>query len=157
MLGYLLDEQPGKRIPPVTERGEGWYDTGDIVHIDDEGFVRICGRAKRFAKVGGEMVSLTSVENFVAECWPGHMHAVTSIPDSSKGEQLVLLTEFDGAVRKDLLEHARANGISELAVPRRVLNVKKVPVLGTGKIDYPTVTAVAKGENNGAGSASSAA
>ena len=78
MLGYLRAEKPGVLEPPA----DGWYDTGDIVDFDAEGFVTIKGRAKRFAKVAGEMVPLGAVEDFVAKLWPGEQHAVVAVPDA---------------------------------------------------------------------------
>ncbi len=136
MLGYLLSDRPGVLVPPVTELGAGWYDTGDIVTIDAEGFVRICGRAKRFAKVAGEMVSLTSVEVLASKVWPKALHAAIAIPDARKGEQVVLLTTAAGAERAALLAQAQADGIGEINVPRQLRHVANMPVLGTGKIDY---------------------
>lgn len=133
MLGYLLADAPGKlQAPP-----EGEYDTGDIVDIDAEGFVRILGRAKRFAKIAGEMVSLTAVEGLAAKTWPDHAYAVVAVPDQRKGEQLVLITDNPDAPREALSSTARAEGASELMVPRLILSVDAVPLLGTGKIDYP--------------------
>ena len=136
MLGYLLHDNPGVLVPPATERGEGWYDTGDIVTIDSEGFIRICGRAKRFAKVAGEMVSLTSVEVLASDTWPDALHAAVAIPDARKGEQVVLLTTVENADRSTLSAVAQQKGVAEISVPRRILPVNKIPVLGTGKIDY---------------------
>jgi acyl-[acyl-carrier-protein]-phospholipid O-acyltransferase/long-chain-fatty-acid--[acyl-carrier-protein] ligase len=136
MLGYLLNANPGVLVPPVSELGEGWYDTGDIVNIDSEGFIRICGRAKRFAKVAGEMVSLTSVEVLASKVWPDALHAAVAIPDPRKGEQVVLLTNAKDADRAALLAQAKADGVAEICVPRQVLGVSNMPVLGTGKIDY---------------------
>lgn len=135
MLGYFRAENPGVLEPPE----EGWYDTGDIVDIDDEGYVRILGRAKRFAKIAGEMVSLTSVETMVKKIYPDHDHAVGSIPDKRKGEQLVLVTTNEKAVKEDLSKYASENGISELAVPKTILLIEKIPVLGSGKTDYAEV------------------
>ncbi|HFD80736.1 MAG TPA: acyl-[ACP]--phospholipid O-acyltransferase [Gammaproteobacteria bacterium] len=139
MLGYLLHEQPGKLVPPATELGAGWYDTGDIVVIDEDGYVHIKGRARRFAKVGGEMVSLTAVEEAVGRAWPEALHAVISIPDEQKGEQLVLVTEYREADRQQLLAFARANGIGEINIPRKIVIVDRLPLMGSGKIDYPAV------------------
>lgn len=136
MLGYLLNANPGVLVPPASELGAGWYDTGDIVNIDDEGFIRICGRAKRFAKVAGEMVSLTSVEVLANKVWPNALHAALTIPDQRKGEQIVLLTSAKGADRAALLAQAQTDGVAEIAVPRQILVANSVPVLGTGKIDY---------------------
>lgn len=140
MLGYLLNANPGVLVPPVTELGEGWYDTGDIVTLDAEGFVRICGRAKRFAKIAGEMVSLTSVEVLASKAWPNAVHAAIAVPDARKGEQVVLLTTASGAERAALLAQAQGDGVAEICIPRQVMHVANMPVLGTGKIDYVTAT-----------------
>jgi len=135
MAGYLLADEPGVLRPPEG----GWHDTGDIVTIDDAGFVTIKGRAKRFAKVGGEMVSLPAVEGYAAKVWPEAEHAVVTRPDARKGEQLVLFTTVKAADAKDLLAWARANGVTELMIPRDVRVVDALPVLGTGKVDYVTL------------------
>jgi acyl-[acyl-carrier-protein]-phospholipid O-acyltransferase/long-chain-fatty-acid--[acyl-carrier-protein] ligase len=135
MLGYLRDTAPGV-LEPVPE---GWYDTGDIVSVDDAGFVSIQGRAKRFAKIGGEMVSMTAAEALVASLWPKALHAVVSVPDARKGEALLLLTTQRDAEVRDLLLHARTRGVPELMVPRSIQVVGAVPLLATGKVDYPAV------------------
>jgi acyl-[acyl-carrier-protein]-phospholipid O-acyltransferase / long-chain-fatty-acid--[acyl-carrier-protein] ligase len=132
MLGYLRAENPGVLEPPK----DGWYDTGDIVQFDTEGFVTIKGRAKRFAKVAGEMVPLGAVEELVARVWPSAMHAVVAIPDAKRGEQLVLITEQADAARAPLAQAAREAGLPEIFIPRTIVHVAKVPILGTGKIDY---------------------
>jgi len=144
MLGYLLNDNPGKLVPPVCEQGEDWYDTGDIVEIDNEGFVHIRGRAKRFAKIAGEMVSLTSVEEIVGQLWSNALHAVVALPDKQKGEQLVLVTEYQAAGRGELLAFARSKGVGEINVPKKFVPVSKLPVMGTGKTDYPTVQKLAE-------------
>jgi acyl-[acyl-carrier-protein]-phospholipid O-acyltransferase/long-chain-fatty-acid--[acyl-carrier-protein] ligase len=139
MKGYLRAENPG-----VLEESENSrYDTGDIIDLDPDGFVIIKGRAKRFAKIAGEMVSLSAVERQAAAVWPDHAHAVVSLPDARKGEQLVLLTEAEAVGRDALLVHAKANGIVELMVPREIHSVEKIPVLGTGKLDYESIKAMA--------------
>jgi acyl-[acyl-carrier-protein]-phospholipid O-acyltransferase/long-chain-fatty-acid--[acyl-carrier-protein] ligase len=135
MLGYLRAEKPGVLEPPV----EGWHDTGDIVTIDEDGFITIKGRAKRFAKIGGEMISLAAVEQLATELWPEKLSAVTARPDPRKGERLVLVTEQPGASRADILAQARARHAPELMVPAEVVSVDKLPLLGSGKIDYPAV------------------
>jgi len=137
MAGYLLPGQPGRLTPPRTERGPGWHDTGDIVRIDDDGFVTILGRAKRFAKLGGEMISLATVEQLAADCWPEQQHAALNLPDPVKGEHVVLLTTQRDADRQALVAMAHHEGLGELYIPRQVLTVREIPLLGSGKPDYP--------------------
>lgn len=132
MMGYMKDDAPGV-LQPLQG---GWYDTGDIVAVDDDGFITIQGRTKRFAKIAGEMVSLTAVETVLNTIWPGINHAVVSIPDPRKGEMLVLITEHREAELDLLPEHFRRNGLTEISLPRRILKVKQLPLLGTGKTDY---------------------
>jgi acyl-[acyl-carrier-protein]-phospholipid O-acyltransferase/long-chain-fatty-acid--[acyl-carrier-protein] ligase len=140
MLGYLRAERPGVLDAPEG----GWYDTGDIVEIDASGFVTIAGRAKRFAKVGGEMISLAAIEEVASALWPGEHHAAVTLPDPRRGEQIVLVTDHAGADRESLLAQVRSAGHSELFVPKTILVVPRVPLLGTGKIDYPAVTKLAE-------------
>ena len=135
MLGYLHDSAPGVLEPPE----DGWYDTGDIVTVDAAGFVTIAGRAKRFAKIGGEMVSMAAAEALVDSLWPEARHAVISVPDPRKGEALLLVTTRQNADGREVLAAARARMIPEIMVPRAVLSVPSVPLLGTGKVDYPAV------------------
>jgi acyl-[acyl-carrier-protein]-phospholipid O-acyltransferase/long-chain-fatty-acid--[acyl-carrier-protein] ligase len=142
MLGYLKSDKPGMIEAPATERGPGWYDTGDIVTVDAEGFVTIQGRAKRFAKIGGEMVSLTAVEELATRTWPESQHAAVSLPDFQKGEQLILVTTRADAQRPELSARAKADGMSELNVPKRIVTVAAIPLLGSGKADYPAVHAL---------------
>lgn len=140
MLGYLFHGSDGNIIAPWTaDRGAGWYATGDIVSIDADGFVTIQGRAKRFAKIGGEMVSLAAVEDLAQSLWPDGRHAALAVADPRKGEQIVLVTEIEDLTRSALVEAARAARVSELTVPRRVLHRPAIPVLGSGKIDYSTL------------------
>ena len=138
MLGYLRAEAPG-----VLERTEDQrYDTGDIVTVDAEGFITIRGRAKRFAKIAGEMVSLSAVESYAAQAWPGYMYAVVSLPDARKGERLVLVIDRPDADRGDLLDYAKAQGITELMVPKDIRTIDAIPVLGNGKVDYVGVKSI---------------
>ncbi|WP_455202820.1 AMP-binding protein, partial [Kaarinaea lacus] len=136
MLGYLLLDNPAKLVPPVSDQGEGWYDTGDIVEVDESGYVTIRGRLKRFAKIAGEMVSLTAVEALASKVWPDAQHAAVATPDERKGEQIVLMTTQKDADRQAVLQQAQRENMSELNVPRSIMHVVAVPVLGTGKTDY---------------------
>ena len=139
MSGYLRVEQPGVLQPPVSPAGEGWYETGDVVEIDDDGFVKIVGRVKRFAKVAGEMVSLEAVEKLAAAAAPGATHAASTQPDASRGENILLFSTDPTLTRDRLQAAARDGGWPEIAVPRRVVLVDALPLLGTGKIDYVTL------------------
>lgn len=140
MRGYIRPSAPLVIEAPK----DGWHDTGDIVSIDEDGFISIRGRVKRFAKLGGEMVSLTVVENCATSVWPDHMHAAAALPDARKGEQVVLLTDNPKADRADLVAFYRSHGVSELAIPRKILHVASIPVLGTGKTDYGSVQKMAE-------------
>jgi len=140
MLGYYRAENPGVLEPPAN----GWHDTGDIVTIDADGYIRIKGRAKRFAKIAGEMVSLAAVEAMAAALWPQSQSVVVALPDQRKGERLVMVTDNAKATRADFMRHARLKGATELSVPADVLIVDKVPLLGTGKTDYQAATALAR-------------
>jgi acyl-[acyl-carrier-protein]-phospholipid O-acyltransferase/long-chain-fatty-acid--[acyl-carrier-protein] ligase len=130
MSGYLLPDRPGVLVAPES----GWHDTGDIVNIEDR-YVTICGRAKRFAKLGGEMVSLAAIEGLAAGLWSESQHVAISLPDPRKGEQLVLVTDKPDASKEALLAHARKEGFPELWVPKTILVVAAVPVLASGKVD----------------------
>jgi acyl-[acyl-carrier-protein]-phospholipid O-acyltransferase/long-chain-fatty-acid--[acyl-carrier-protein] ligase len=139
MLGYLLAENNGKLLATESIYGKGWYDTGDIVHIDDDGFVSIRGRSKRFAKIGGEMVSLTMVEGLAGQAWPDAQHAVVSISDAKKGEQIILVTTQENAEFAQL--SAVATGVAAISLPKKILYSSAIPVLATGKTDYNAVSA----------------
>jgi acyl-[acyl-carrier-protein]-phospholipid O-acyltransferase / long-chain-fatty-acid--[acyl-carrier-protein] ligase len=135
MSGYLRPEEPGVLSPPE----QGWHDTGDIVRIDDEGFVTIAGRAKRFAKLAGEMVSLAVAERIAAAAYPDYRHAVVAVPDARRGERLVLVSEAPSIARDLLVDAARREGLPEIAIPRYVITVAALPLLGSGKTDYAKV------------------
>ena len=111
--------------------------------VDAQGFVTIVARAKRFAKIAGEMVSMPAAEALATAVWPGAAHAVVAIPDDRKGEALVLLTTEKDATPRPLLARARETGIPELAVPRTVRVLDALPMLGTGKVDYVTAARMA--------------
>ncbi len=140
MKGYIKSDNPGQ----VIELSDGWHDTGDIVSVSEEGYYVIRGRMKRFAKIGGEMVSLAVVENCAGALWPDHMHAAAIVPDPRRGEQIVLVSEHPDPKRHELMAWAQTHGVAEIAVPKKIISVKEVPVLGTGKLDYVSVTKLAK-------------
>ena len=135
MLGYLKVDHHGVLEPPSA----GWHDTGDIVSIDEQGFVTIKGRARRFAKIGGEMISLAAVEALASELWPNAVSAVAAVPDARKGERLILVTQQKGATRGEFLAFARAKHASELMIPAEVWVIDKLPLLGSGKVDMVAV------------------
>jgi len=136
MSGYYRFDAPGRLQPPSSEAGAGWYETGDIVSIDADGFVSIVGRLKRFAKIAGEMVSLEVVEKVAAAASPGQMHGASAQPDGARGEAIVLFSTDPALSRERLADAARGLGVPELAVPRKVQFLEALPLLGTGKVDY---------------------
>lgn len=140
MLGYMRAENPGVLEPPA----DGWHDTGDIVAIDEHGFISIKGRAKRFAKIAGEMVSLSAVEALATELWPAVTSVVVALPDARKGERLVLMTTDTSATRDAFGRYARQKGANELMVPADILVVPGIPLLGSGKPDYVAALQLAK-------------
>ncbi|MDR2689081.1 MAG: bifunctional acyl-ACP--phospholipid O-acyltransferase/long-chain-fatty-acid--ACP ligase [Azoarcus sp.] len=144
MSGYLKVDQPGVLQTPSSEVGPGWYETGDLVEIDDDGFVHIVGRVKRFAKVAGEMVSLENVEKLAQTASASFQHAASSQPDESKGEALVLFTTDADLNRAALQKAAQQLGMPELAVPRKIVRIDALPLLGTGKTDYVTLKHMAE-------------
>jgi acyl-[acyl-carrier-protein]-phospholipid O-acyltransferase / long-chain-fatty-acid--[acyl-carrier-protein] ligase len=144
MSGYLRWDKPGVLEAPQSDAGEGWYDTGDVVDIDDDGFVRIIGRMKRFAKVAGEMISLEVVEKVAALASPAAQHATSTQADPARGETIVLFTT-DGALTRDRLQAAaREQGAPEIAVPRKIVVLDALPLLGTGKTDYVSLRKLAE-------------
>ena len=140
MTGYLNTD--GSLEPPP----DGWHDTGDVVDISDDNWITILGRVKRFAKIGGEMVSLTAAEGLASSLWPDSRHAVISMPDGKKGERLVLVTDRGDADASALIAHAKSQGAPELAVPRRIIKTFELPVLGSGKTDYVAIQRIAEAE-----------
>ena len=135
MLGYLKDDRPGELQPPA----DGWHDTGDIVALDDKGFITIKGRAKRFAKVAGEMVSLAAIETLASRLWPDEISAAASLPDQRKGERVVLVTQHKGATRGDFSSFAKSHGAADVMVPAEVVVIPTIPLLGSGKLDFAGV------------------
>jgi acyl-[acyl-carrier-protein]-phospholipid O-acyltransferase / long-chain-fatty-acid--[acyl-carrier-protein] ligase len=132
MLGYIKDALPGV-VQPVAE---GWYNTGDVVSLDEAGFITILGRTKRFAKIGGEMVSLGAIEAVVGSLWPEARFVAVAVPRDRKGEMIVLLTESDAVDLSHLHAPLRAAGLTKLSHPRKLIKVAQIPLLGSGKTDY---------------------
>jgi acyl-[acyl-carrier-protein]-phospholipid O-acyltransferase / long-chain-fatty-acid--[acyl-carrier-protein] ligase len=139
LSGYYRFEAPGVLQPPASALGPGWYETGDVVTIDEDGFVFIAGRVKRFAKIAGEMVSLETVEKLAAQASPAALHAASAHADGARGEALVLFTTDPALGREALAAAARLLGIPEIAVPRKIRHIDALPLLGTGKTDYVTL------------------
>ena len=139
MIGYMTGDRPGE----VQVVAGGWHDTGDIVTVDREGYVAIRGRAKRFAKIGGEMVSLGAVEMLVQALWPEDRHAVVSAPDKRKGERIVLVTTADEAEATVLRRFGKQSGAADIMVPDDIVKVTEIPVLGSGKTDYVAARSLA--------------
>ena len=139
MLGYYMPDNPGVLVPPT----DGWYHTGDVVDIDEIGFFTIKDRIKRFAKIGGEMVSLNAVQDMVIdatkEMLGEYNYGVVAVPHESKGEQIVLVTNNKDVTSALLHAYVKANGMSELYLPRVILYHDKLPVFATGKSDNVTL------------------
>ncbi len=141
MKGYLNADANAK----FQELG-GWYDTGDIVSVDTEGFVSIRGRMKRFAKISGEMVSLTAVEDALAGAFPQYglrcQTAVVTRPDADKGEALICCTNEPKLTAAEIRDAVKGKGLSNLCVPREIVVVKEIPKLGTGKVNHRELQAM---------------
>lgn len=139
MMGYIMPDNPGVLVPLEG----GWYHTGDVVDIDEIGFVFIKDRIKRFAKIGGEMVSLNAVDEMVRNAYARsgaeYSYGVVSVPHESKGEQIVLVTNNKDVTQDGLHSFIRSNGMSELYLPRIILYHDSLPVFATGKADNVTL------------------
>jgi len=140
MMGYLSPDKPGEIIPPEG----GWHDTGDVAVVDEDGFLHIVGRLKRFAKIAGEMAPLGAIEGALAKLWPEEIHFVAAVPDKSRGEELVAVTTRENPDRDEALEHFKQSGLPALWAPRRFVVCADAPLLPTGKPDYRRVTEMAR-------------
>ena len=150
MYGYLNVEADEKFVA-----GAGWYDTGDIGRVDEDGFLYILGRLKRFAKISGEMVSLAAAEEALAGAFPQYglrfQIAVLARPDSDRGESLVAVCN-EPRLRPDEIRAAiNAKGLSNLYVPREIKYVPDIPKLGTGKADYRELQKIISEDNTANG------
>jgi len=121
-----------------------WYNTGDIVNIDEEGYLYILGRLKRFAKIAGEMISLSQIEEFAKNIWPENNSVVCSIKDSSKGEALILLTDKKDANLDIISKSMKESGFSTLYIPKTLKTIDELPILGSGKLDYRRIQDIAE-------------
>lgn len=137
MMGYWRDSKPGVLEMPPSPYGDRWYATGDLAVVDDDGFLRLLGRVKRFAKIAGEMISLETAEKLAELASPAALHAAVARPDAGRGEMIVLATQDRNLRRDQLQQAARSAGLPELAIPRRIVPVERIPLLGNGKKDYP--------------------
>ncbi len=144
MSGYYRFDAPGVLEPPTSAAGEGWHNTGDVAALDADGYVSIQGRLKRFAKVAGEMVSLEVSEAIARKASSEATHAATCVSDAARGEVIVLFTTDSALTREDLAAAARSLGSPEIALPRRIVSVESLPLLGTGKIDYMRLKTMAE-------------
>jgi acyl-[acyl-carrier-protein]-phospholipid O-acyltransferase / long-chain-fatty-acid--[acyl-carrier-protein] ligase len=140
MAGYQRADNPGEIEPPPL----GWHDTGDIVVIDRDGFVWIRGRAKRFANIAGEMVSLAGVEDMALDLWPDNPPAVVAAPDHRKGERIVMATTKPGATRAEVQAWMKSKGAAEYMAPAVVLVLETMPLLGSGKTDYVELSRIVR-------------
>jgi acyl-[acyl-carrier-protein]-phospholipid O-acyltransferase / long-chain-fatty-acid--[acyl-carrier-protein] ligase len=145
MKGYLRYEASSVLELAQSEVGKNWYNTGDVVEIDDDGFIKIVGRVKRFAKIAGEMISLEVVEKLANAVSANFAHAASSQDDAARGETIVLFTTDPELNRERLQTTAREQGLSEMTVPRKIVVIPALPLLGTGKLDYVTLKQMAAG------------
>ncbi|HTZ34182.1 MAG TPA: acyl-[ACP]--phospholipid O-acyltransferase [Methylomirabilota bacterium] len=134
MVGYL--NRPEKTAEVLID---GWYNTGDIATVDEDGFLRITDRLSRFSKIGGEMVPHIKVEERLHDLLQadGHVLAVTAVPDEKKGEKLVVIHTLNDDKLRDVLEKLAKSDLPALWKPRpdQFVFVEKLPYLGTGKLD----------------------
>jgi acyl-[acyl-carrier-protein]-phospholipid O-acyltransferase/long-chain-fatty-acid--[acyl-carrier-protein] ligase len=142
MMGYL--GRPERTAEVL--RG-GWYVTGDIATVDEEGFVRITDRLSRFSKIAGEMVPHIRVEEAMAEAVSGAPCAVTAIPDDRKGEQLVAFYASADISADELWKRLAASELPKLWIPRRenLRYIEAIPTLGSGKLDLKKLRELARG------------
>lgn len=140
MKGYLIH---GKGFIPRDD----WYETGDIVSVDDEGFLKIISRLKRFAKIGGEMISLNLIEELAKHYFPESEFAVTSVPDKKKGEKIILITTNESIKLKEFKRFLKLDKHSSLLFPKDIMIIEEIPLLGSGKVDYVSVKKIAEEYN----------
>lgn len=141
MKGYLIHE---KGYVPLNE----WHDCGDVVTIDEDGFISIVSRLKRFAKIGGEMVSLNLVEDLATQHFGSRVIASVSIPDKRKGEKIVLFTTSEDFTLREFKKFIKSHKHSSLLIPKELTMIEAIPLLGSGKTDYVTLQKLATATDN---------
>ena len=145
MQGYIKPNNPGVIEPTSVENlGSGWYDTGDIVSIDNEGYVTILGREKRFAKIAGEMLSLAAIEEMLISIDTEFNYAAICVEDDKKGEKIILFTTNRNINRELISKTCKDMQLSELYIPKIIVLLKDLPVLPTGKLNYRLMIEMAK-------------
>jgi len=141
MLGYL-------KQPELTAQAihDGWYATGDIAAVDEDGFIRITDRLSRFSKIGGEMVPHLKVEEVINHALGGIAAAVTALPDEQRGEKLVAFYAQNGVSKEDLWERLNQSELPKLWIPKRenLHPIDALPLLGSGKVDLKKIKAMAQ-------------
>lgn len=135
MMGYLHSDEP----EVITPLEDGWHDTGDIVEIDENNFLSIRGRVKRFAKIGGEMISLAIIDGFASDIWPEATSVAAAKFDPKKGQKIVLITNCLEAKLEDLRSLIKSAGLTEIYVPAQLIIIEQIPLLGSGKVDYSKI------------------
>jgi len=143
MKGYLnLEERTNEVLR------EGWYNTGDIARIDDDGFITITDRLSRFSKIGGEMVPHARVEEVLHGLLglTEQRFAVAGVPDENKGERLVVLHTLDDDELDDLVSQLDKSGLPNLWRPKAsaFYRIDEIPLLGTGKMDLQAIKQTAR-------------
>jgi len=135
MKGYMIHN---KGFIPSSE----WYNTGDIVTIDDEGYIFIISRLKRFAKIAGEMISLNKIEELALECFGTSKFYAVNVPDQRKGEKSILFTTVPDVSKQAFKNFIKEKKVSYLYIPNKIVFMEEVPVLQSGKTDYQTLKKV---------------
>jgi len=135
MKSYLHDLMEDR-----SSLNDGWYDTGDIVTVDEEGFLAIKGRKKRFTKIAGEMISLGYIEDEISKLSPDFHHAAIAIESDEQTKTLIRLYTNDPELSLEAIRaHYAESRIPNTYLPRELIHMAELPVLRTGKVDYQTL------------------
>ncbi|MGH7798408.1 MAG: acyl-[ACP]--phospholipid O-acyltransferase [Candidatus Binatia bacterium] len=140
MLGYLGQEQlTGQSLR------HGWYVTGDIAAVDEDGFIKITDRISRFSKIGGEMVPHMKIEEVINQALGSADSVVTALPDEQRGEKLIAFYAQNGMTKEELWEKLNESELPKLWLPKRenLYMIDSLPLLGSGKVDLKTIKAMA--------------